>query len=79
MDAFAKAALFALRDVRDPAKLLRDFEHWGAFVGQAARTPSGMDAIRLLMHYIAVASPKLKFENFRAKIHEHLPRPRTRS
>jgi hypothetical protein len=74
MDAFPKAALFALRDARDPEKLLRDFEHWGALVVKAAVAPNGMDAVRLLMRYLAIASRDLNFEQFRAKN----PRARTR-
>src|SRR5690606_35725030 len=71
--ALPKAALFALRDARDPDKLLRDFEHWGALVAEAARAPSGMDAIRQLMRYIAIVSRDLNIDEFRAKIRQYLP------
>lgn len=71
--AFPKAAMFALRDVRDPDKLLQDFEHWGPYVAEAYQAPSGMDAIAQLMRYIAKASPNLNIEAFRAKIGQYLP------
>lgn len=72
--AFPKAALFALRDARDPAKLLQDFEHWGPLIAQAAEAPPRMDAIRQLVQYIAQASPNLNIDDFRAKIRQYLPK-----
>jgi predicted transposase YdaD len=77
LDAFPKAVLFALRDVRDPEKLLRGLEHWGALVAEASRAPSGMDALRQLMRYIALASPRLNIQDFRDKIREYLPTAET--
>ena len=75
--AFPKAALFALRDARDPVKLLQDFEHWGALMTEASQAPSGMEAIRQLMRYLALASPNLNMAEFRAKIRKYLPKAET--
>lgn len=74
LEAFPKAALFALRDARDPAKLLQDFDHWGALLGEASEAPAGMDAIRQLIQYIAQASPNLNIKDFRGKIRQYLPK-----
>lgn len=75
--AFPKAALFALRDARDPAKLPQDFEHWGALMAEAAQAPSGMEAVRQLMRYLALASPNLNMAEFRARIRQYLPKAET--
>lgn len=74
--AFPKLVLWAMRDARNTDQLLANLGHWGAAFKEALRTPHGMEAVRLLMRYIALVSDDLHLDQFRAKDPRTGPRGR---
>jgi hypothetical protein len=65
---FQKLALWLLRDGRDPACLLGNFESWRPLLIQAGRSRSGRDIIRALIEYMFRVIDPLYRDELRAKI-----------
>lgn len=73
LDAFCKLALWLLRDARDADRLFENLEFWTATFRQALATPRGIEAVALLLRYIAHVCTSLQFEDFRERIRQQLP------
>jgi flagellar biosynthesis/type III secretory pathway protein FliH len=52
---------------------LDNLVHWVVEFSEALRTPSGIDAVSRVFHYIALVCDDLHYDQFRAKIREQLP------
>jgi predicted transposase YdaD len=48
--------LWALRDGRDPKRLLASLRRWARLIGELSRAPSGRDALFALLRYLSVVS-----------------------
>lgn len=73
MAAFPRLALWALRDARDPRRLVENLAHWGAAFVEASQTPSGIQAVARLVRYVWLVADDLHYALFRAKIQEFAP------
>ena len=52
--AFPKLVLWALRDARDPNRLLTNLAHWVQAFGEALRAPSGIEAVSHVLRYVTL-------------------------
>lgn len=73
LDSFPALALWALRDARDPDRLLRNLEHWADAFIATMRSRRGIEGLRQIMRYISLVAPELDQDAFRAKIREQIP------
>ena len=69
---FATLALWALRDGRDKARVLRGFERWAPLLRDLAHSPAGAIPTAQLLHYFDAVTQGLTF----AEIHAILDRVR---
>lgn len=73
LDAFPKLALWLLRDARDATRLFANLGFWASTFRQALATPSGIEAVSLLLRYIYWVCTPLQAEDFRETIRKQLP------
>ena len=66
--AFPKLALWLLRDARDPARLLSNFDAWIDTFVEVERAPSGDDALRTLLTYLFHVVDPMHHDALRAKL-----------
>ncbi|KIG13782.1 Transposase [Enhygromyxa salina] len=77
--SFPKLALWLLRDGRDArdadnaAAFKRQLLGWFATFRDAYKAPNGVEALAQLFRYIALVVGDVRFDDFRAMIHEQLP------
>jgi hypothetical protein len=65
---FQKLALWLLRDGRDPARLLGNFETWRPLINEAGRSRFGYNALHMLTEYMFRVIDPLYRDELRAKI-----------
>jgi len=70
LGAFAKLALWLLRDARDPARLLDSFDAWIPSMLEVGRTRGGLDRLKVLITYMFQVIDPMNLDRLRAKIHE---------
>ena len=70
---FQKLALWALRDARDPVRLLANFDAWRPEMTEAGRTRSGQDALSVLIEYLFQVLDPVYWNELRAKIRSLSP------
>jgi predicted transposase YdaD len=73
LTAFARLALWVLRDARDAERLFHNLGEWASAFREALQAPYGTQAVELLLRYIALVTGNVNLERFRAKIIEHVP------
>jgi hypothetical protein len=66
---FQKLALWALRDARDPKRLLASFDAWRPTLADAGRTRSGRDALSVLIEYLVEVLDPVYWDELRAKLY----------
>ncbi len=71
--AFPKLALWFLRDGRDLDRLFANLAHWARSFEEALQTPHGIEAVRVLMRYLALVNEQDSWQEFLAKIREAAP------
>ena len=76
MAVFPRLVLWVLRDARDTPRLLAHLPRWAGALGEALAAPSGEQAMMQLLYYVACVGGQVHFEEFHAKIVEHVPRAR---
>ncbi len=74
MPAFQRLALWALRDARDPPRLLANFDAWSPLMAESGRTRSGRDALAVLFEDMFQVLDPVYWDELRAKIHALGPR-----
>lgn len=72
LSAFPKLTLWALRDARDAHELLNNIQYWAKEFGELLESPSGHDAVRRILRYLALVCEELHYAQFRAKLREQL-------
>jgi hypothetical protein len=70
--AFPRLALWLLRDARDADTLFANLDEWVAVFREALRTQNGLEAVALLLRYIALVCDE-HYQEFRERVHEQLP------
>jgi flagellar biosynthesis/type III secretory pathway protein FliH len=68
MPAFQRLALWALRDTRNPPRLLANFDAWSPLMTEAGRTRAGLDALAVLFEYMFQVIDPLYWDELLAKI-----------
>jgi hypothetical protein len=74
LGAFQKLALWLLRDSRDPARLLGNFDVWAPVILEAGQS-RGRDALAALFSYMFRVVDRVNHDELRAKIRELGARP----
>ncbi len=66
-------ALWVLRDGRDVGRVMENLSAWADTVVEAARTPDGMEALRIVFRYLTLVGDGFSWSDFHAKIIELAP------
>lgn len=77
LGAFPSLAVWALRDARDPRRLLLNLESWAHAFEEAQRSPRGVGAVEQLMRYFSFVVDGLGLRTFRARLAELAPSAET--
>jgi hypothetical protein len=72
LTAFPTLALWLLRDARDGRTLFANLSEWAAVFHEAIVTPNGVEAVALLLRYIALVCDD-RYEEFRENLSKQLP------
>jgi hypothetical protein len=67
---FQKVALWLLRDIRDPVRLLDGFDAWTPTILEAGQTRSGRDALDVMIRYLFHTLDPVYFDIVRAKLEQ---------
>ena len=73
LEAFPELVLRALRDARDSERLNRNVSDLARLASKLIAAPSGIQALSQILHYLTHVCEGLHYEDFRAKLREHLP------
>jgi predicted transposase YdaD len=73
LSCFPTLAVWALRDARDPQRLLANLEHWAHAFVEAQLSPRGLAAIEQLLRYFSYVLDDLDLEKFRDKLEALAP------
>jgi hypothetical protein len=68
LSAFAKLALWLLRDARDPVRLLDSFEFWIPSMLEVGRSRAGLDRLKVLITYMFQVVDPMNLDRLRAKL-----------
>jgi hypothetical protein len=71
--AFPRLALWALRDARDPDRLVANLQRWAATLLETAKSPSGMRALAQLVRYVWLVLDPGRYRQFRATLRQLAP------
>jgi predicted transposase/invertase (TIGR01784 family) len=73
LETFPELVLRALRDARDIEQLDRNIADLARLAGKLLVAPSGIAAVSQILRYIAQVCEGLHYDDFCAKLREHLP------